>query len=70
MTDKKKSMYSGTAMKYKAKKPELMGNSYGLADSIAGVSNKFLLLSTNESLNIEGDMGKVIIGKNKVNDRN
>jgi len=62
-------MYSGTAMKYKAKDPKLMGDTYGLARNMAGVSNK-VLLSMKESMNIENSMGSVIVGKKYVYDRN
>jgi len=64
-TDKKKTMYSGTAMNIKHKDPQLMGYAYGLAQDIAGVSNK-VLMSMKEASEIENKQAKVLITKKKV----
>lgn len=64
-SDKKKNMYSGYAMGMKKKDPQLMGYAYGLAQDMAGVSNK-VLMSMKEASDIENKQSKVLITKKKV----
>jgi hypothetical protein len=61
---KKKTMYSGTAQNMKKKDPVLLGDTYGLAREMAGVSNK-TLLSMKEAQKIENQMAGVLVKKNK-----
>jgi hypothetical protein len=67
--DKKKTIYSGTAMNIKKKDPELMGYTYGLSQNIAGVSDK-VLLSMKEASKIENTPSKFLIKKKIHNDLN
>lgn len=69
MNGNKKTIYSGYAMNMKKKDPELMGNSYGLSQNIAGVSNK-VLMTMKEASKIENTPSKFLIKKKMNNDLN
>lgn len=69
MNSSKKTIYSGYAMNMKKKDPELMGNSYGLSQNIAGVSNK-VLMTMKEASKIENTPSKFLIKKKMNNDLN
>lgn len=60
---KPKSNLNGYAEKMKLKDPVLLGDTYGLAREIAGVSDK-VLMNIKEAKQLENNMGSVLFKKN------